>query len=206
MDTKLNQKLEVRSGDRTEFKPCTEVERFISETVKAHYAENGFKSSEFYISNTKWMTLGIINTPEMGENFDEFCEKLVEKLTPILSEKSFRILNPIKSDMHTIIHIVAESNLRKLTPNEKLKMEIEDLISKAYAEKGYESTAQVILDDKKEIKVMINSEEPYMGLDFFEFSSKLETQVIEFLSREGYYRKKGEFMYDYWIITFEYKA
>lgn len=202
MDTAMNG---IRSGDRKEFHPLTEVEKFLAETVEKHYSESGYSSSEFYFCHEKRITIGMVKTPEMADNFNEFCTAFAEKITPKMEEKGFKVIT-IENEMFFTFEFIHESMVRRLAPNPELQKSIENIISDNYAEVGFESTAQVTVDDKKEVHVYFNSEKPYIGTGFWDFLSNTVAEVRNYLQTQGYHYKNGKWFYDFWIVHFEYQG
>lgn len=204
MDT--NKKYEVRSGRRFEFEPATEAEIFLQNTINKHYLENGFASSEYYVCGGSSFSVGLMKTPEMTEKFDAFCTSLIEKLSSKMEEYGYKMFGPNTSEHYAMLCFVHKSKVRQSTPNEELQNDLERILTEEYNEYGFESSAKVVVDNEKEVEVWFNSEKPYLGMHFWLLLSKTEVKLRTYLETKGYKYQKSEWLYDFWIMHFEYQA
>lgn len=93
-----------------------------------------------------------------------------------------------------------------MTIGYKLKRLIENTVEAKYKEFGENAKAvRVDVELQKSIKITLNTENPYMEKKFFEFVEALRQECEDMLKIMGYSFKKTDFMYDFCILSFEFK-
>lgn len=197
----------MKPNIRPEFHPSTELEKFIGTTVEAHYGEYGYNESEVFFSNHMGVTIGVVKTHEMEENFHKFWKALSEKITPKMVENGYSVLKPWEYEECVVLNYVKiPENAHSIKKSDELSQFIENAIDRAYEEYQETSTAVVHVYDKKEIQVWINSENPYLGAKFWKLLDTVEIAIDERLKQEGYTYQKTEYMYDFMIWHYAYKT
>lgn len=82
-----------------------------------------------------------------------------------------------------------------------------DLVKSEYEAKGrFDSKPEVTVKFQESISVMINTENPFLGDEFWEFLAEVGGKVEKRVKVFGYVYKKPEFVYDYCILNYEFKT
>ena len=82
-----------------------------------------------------------------------------------------------------------------------------DIIKSEYEKKGHlnVSTANVECNIPNVISVWINTEDPFLGNEFFVFLKEVQDKIEELLKSHGYVHGKLTYFYDFCIISYEFK-
>ena len=83
---------------------------------------------------------------------------------------------------------------------------IADMVKSEYGAKGHiVSEPTVNVEFQKSVTVYINTEDPFLGSEFWEFLAKLENKIEDVVKVFGYTYKGVEFFHDYCILSYEFK-
>ena len=90
---------------------------------------------------------------------------------------------------------------------QSVRNSILDIIKSEYEKRGEHkvSTAKVEGDIPNAISVWINTEDPFIGNEFFVFIDEVQKRIEEQLKDKGYVSAKRKYFYDFCILSFEFQ-
>jgi len=87
--------------------------------------------------------------------------------------------------------------------SEELRRNIEEAIVSSYQDFNYSGEGDVLVVENKKVRIMFNTQKPYMGKYLWMFLGTVIDKVDAILMQHGYKYARDKYFYD--ILTWEYE-
>lgn len=84
---------------------------------------------------------------------------------------------------------------------------VEEVVQSEYKKRGFNNVKpQVTVDFQKSISISLNTENPFLGEDFWKLISEVGPKIENAIKVFGFVYKETKFIYDYCVIYYKFKV